>query len=349
MVLSKRPLLKELTGDDEIEALLSDDAQLSAMLEVERALAAAEADAGLISSTAAAAIADGIARFTPDWDELTAGMARDGVVVPALVRQLRDAIGEPHAMAVHRGATSQDIIDTALVVGLARIIPILLTRIDRLERTLQELSERFGGRSLMAYTRMQPALEFTVADKMRTWTEPLARHGRALATMRTELLVVQLGGPIGDRSSFNGRGEEVARSLARHLDLAPAPSWHSTRDPLIAFGSRLAMLTGSLGKVGADVGLLAFNKSVEIAGGGRSSAMSHKRNPVYAELLVALAHYTAGLAGTLHHAMVHENERSGAAWTLEWLTLPPLIAATGAALRSAQNLIDEVRFENPLS
>ncbi len=345
MVSCRRPLLKELAGDAEIEALLSDDAQLSAMLEVERALAAAEAEAGLITSAAAEAIAGAIARFTPDWDDLAAGMTRDGVIVPALVDQLRKAVGEPHSIDVHRGATSQDIVDTALVLALARIVPLLLARIGRIEEALDELSSRYGSKPLMAYTRMQPALEFTAADKIRTWSEPLSRHRHALAAMRPELLVIQLGGPVGDRSSFDGRGDEIARALARKLDLGIASSWHSMRDPIVSFGSRLALLSGSLGKLGADVGLLALGNTIKLAGGGRSSAMSQKQNPVYAELLVALAQHTAGLVGTLNRAMIHENERSGAAWALEWLTLPQLIESTSAALRMAQRLADTITFD----
>jgi 3-carboxy-cis,cis-muconate cycloisomerase len=339
-------LLSELAGDAKIEALLGDDAQLAAMLRFEVALAGAEADAGLISQTAERAIAAAVERFIPDWDALAAGMNRDGVVVPALVRQLRGTVGEPHAADLHRGATSQDVIDTALMLQLSKVVPILLDRIGRLEANLASLEDRYGPQPLMAYTRMQAAQPFTVADKLRTWREPLARHRLALSAMRGDLLVVQLGGPIGDRSSFEGKGEAVAKALAARLDLGLAAPWHSTRDRTVSFGSHLAAVAGSLGKFGADVALLAQSPvgAIEISDGGGSSSMEHKNNPVAAELLVALAHQAAGLAGTLNHAMVHENERSGAAWSLEWLTLPPLIVATGAGLRTAGRLLKTLSF-----
>jgi 3-carboxy-cis,cis-muconate cycloisomerase len=235
------------------------------------------------------------------------------------------------------------------MLQLAKIIPILLDRLLRLEQGFSALNDRYGTQKLMAHTRMQAAMPFTVADKIRTWAEPLARHRTALSSTRRELLVIQLGGPIGDRSSFEGKGDAIAEGLAARLDLGLATPWHSTRDPIVMFGARLAALAGSLGKFGADVALLAQTKIgvVKIEGAGTSSAMAHKANPVMAELLVALAHYAAGLCGTLSHAMIHENERSGAAWTLEWLVLSPLLVTTGASLLTAQRLVQSLSFSLP--
>jgi 3-carboxy-cis,cis-muconate cycloisomerase len=333
-------LLSALAGDPEIEALLSDEAQLQSMLVFERALAEAEADASLISSDAAAAISAGIDRLPLDWDDLAQGMAKDGVVVPALIRQLRVAVGEMHAGAAHLGATSQDVLDTALALQLSKIIPILTGRIAALVTALEAIASTSGTQMLMAHTRMQAAFSITVAEKVRTWLEPLERHRAALAAIRKDVLVIQLGGPVGDRSSFNGKGDEIARGLAQRLDLGLASPWHSTRDPIVAFGSLLSLLTGSIGKFGADVAILAQTEvgAVVLTDGGGSSAMPHKSNPVSAEVLVALARYNAGLTGTLHQALVHENERSGAAWTLEWLALPQMLITAGASLRLANQL-----------
>ena len=339
-------LLSSLAGDPEIEALLTDEAQLKAMLAFERALAEAEAEAGLIGEDAAAAIGAALEAFEPDWVELSAGMARDGVAVPELVRQVRARLDEEHRAAFHKGATSQDVIDTALVLQLAKAIPILETRIVGLQRQLEALGAEQGGQELMAHTRMQAALPSTVGEKLRTWSGPLARHLLALATARRSLLVIQLGGPVGDRASFGDKGERVARYLAQKLDLGLAPAWHATRDPIVAFGSLLSLVSGALGKIGADVALLAQSEvgAIKLSGGGGSSAMAHKSNPVRAEVLVSLARFNAGLAGTLHQALVHENERSGAAWTLEWLVLPQMLVTTGASLRLTGELLGQVWF-----
>ena len=168
----------------------------------------------------------------------------------------------------------------------------------------------------------------------------------AIASLRRSLLVIQLGGPVGDRASFGEHGNAIAAKMAQRLDLGLATPWQATRDPIIALGSLLTQITGVLGKLGVDVTLLAQNEiaAVRIEGGGGSSAMAHKSNPVNAEVLVALARYNAGLSGTLAQAQLHENERSGAAWTLEWLTLPPMLVNTGASLRLAQKLLDQLRI-----
>ncbi|WP_323014558.1 3-carboxy-cis,cis-muconate cycloisomerase, partial [Devosia sp.] len=327
-------LLASLCGDADIAAALSDAAQLKAMLAVEVALAEAGADCGWIDPEAAQAIALSAVNFTPDRADLAAGMARDGVVVPALVRQWREALPEPHRAALHKGATSQDIVDTALMVQLAGIFDIYDTRLAALFTQLDALDAEFGADPLMAHTRMQVALPTHWGAKFSSWRAPLQRHLRALAAMRPSLLVVQLGGPVGDRTSFAGHGEALAASLARRLDLGVAAPWHTERDPIAGLGNLLALITGTLGKLGMDIALLTQNEvaAARLSGGGGSSAMAHKSNPVNAEALVALSRYNAGLSGILQQAMVHEYERSGAAWTLEWLTLPPMLEATGASL-----------------
>ncbi len=339
-------LLSALVGDDSIAALLNDAAQLHAMLAVERTLAEASAEVGWIAADSAIAIGEVVAAFSPDWDKLKQGMARDGVVVPELLAQLRRRLPEDHREALHKGATSQDIIDTALMLQVGKALVLLEPRIGDILARLTVLSGRFGQQPLMAHTRMQAALPTRWGAKLDSWAEPLGRHLKSLERMRSEVLVLQLGGPVGDRSSFGGHGDALAAAMACRLDLGNAPPWHATRDSIVGLGGRLALLTGTLGKIGADIALLAQTEvhALTLADGGGSSAMAHKSNPVAAETLVALARYNAGLAGTLQQAMVHEYERSGAAWTLEWLTLPPMLETTGASLRLAIQLLDQIRI-----
>lgn len=339
-------LLSALCGDDEIETLLGDERQIGAMLSFERALAEASADCGFISEDAAAAIGVAIDGFAPDWAGLRAGMARDGVVVPALVKQLRGTIAEPHGAALHRGATSQDAIDTALMVQLADIFAVYEKRLSGLLDGFEVLAKAHGAMPLMAHTRMQVALPTTWGAKIASWSEPLGRHLRALAALRRSLLVVQLGGPVGDGGSFDGHAEAIRAGVAQRLGLGIATPWQTQRDPIMALGSVLTQISGSLGKIGADIALLTQNEvgAVRLEGGGGSSAMAHKSNPVNAEVLVALARYNAGLSGTLAQAQIHEYERSGAAWTLEWLTLPPMLVTTGASLRLGQAMLGQLRI-----
>jgi 3-carboxy-cis,cis-muconate cycloisomerase len=193
---------------------------------------------------------------------------------------------------------------------------------------------------------MQQALPFTVADKIDTWIEPLERHREALQNLAPRLLVIQLGGPVGTRSELKDHGDAVADAMAEILGLGLAPSWHSQRDRIGEFGAFLSLLAGTLGKIGQDIALMAQNEvgEVRLATGGGSSAMPHKSNPVPAEVLVTLARFNAGMLGTLHQALVHENERSGAAWTLEWMVLPQMVVSTAAALSRAQALVTGMSF-----
>ncbi|AVF05787.1 MULTISPECIES: 3-carboxy-cis,cis-muconate cycloisomerase [Devosia] len=339
-------LLSALTGDPEVEALLSDAAQLDAKLAFERALAEASAETGWISEAAATAIGQAIDGFEPDWSALAAGMAQDGVVVPALVKQLRAQLPEPHRAALHKGATSQDVTDTALMLQLARVFDVFESRLTALLDHFDALAKEHGQRELMAHTRMQVALPTTWDAKLASWSEPLRRQLQAITSLRRSLLVIQLGGPVGDRASFGEHGNAIAAKVAQRLDLGLATPWQATRDPIIALGSLLTQITGALGKLGVDVTLLAQNEiaAVRIEGGGGSSAMAHKSNPVNAEVLVALARFNAGLSGTLAQAQLHENERSGAAWTLEWLTLPSMLVNTGASLRLAGKLQQQLHL-----
>ncbi len=343
------PILGALVGDAEAAQCFSFEADLAAMLAFECALAEAQAALGLIPAEAVRRIVAVTRDFAPDAKRLADGAARDGVVAPALVAQLREAVGEPHAAFVHHGATSQDVIDTSLTIRLKSVCALMESRLAALIETLRRLAARDGTISLMARTRMQRALPMTAADKLRAWREPLERSLARLAALKPRLLVVQFGGPVGARGDLDGKGDAVAAELARRLDLADAPCWHAERDAIGEFAAWLSLVAGSLGKLGQDVALMAQNEvgEVRLTGGGGSSTMAHKSNPVSAESLVALARFSAGQLGTLHQALVHENERSGAAWTLEWLTLPPMVAATAAALRHAAAICEGLRFVEP--
>jgi len=340
------PILSALVGDDEVAAAFSVEADVKAMLAFEAALAEAEASVGLVPAEAAQRIASVCGSFSPDLAALAKGTARDGVVAPELVKLLRAAVGEPHAAEVHRGATSQDVIDTSLVLRLKTIVALFDGRLESLIASLHRLEADQGAVPLMGRTRMQRALPIRAADKLRAWREPLERHVDRLRALTPRLLVVQFGGAVGARGGLDGKGDRIATELARRLELKDGPCWHAERDSLSEFAAWLSLVSGALGKIGQDIALMAQNEigEIKLAEGGGSSAMPHKSNPVRAEVLVALARFNAGLLGTEHQALVHENERSGAAWTLEWLVLPQMAAATGAALRHAAALCEGLRF-----
>ncbi len=339
------PWLGALLGDAEGAAVFSADRELKAMLAVEAALAAAEAEIGLIPATAGAAIEAACARFSPDRAALAAATARDGVVVPELVRQLRAAVASPHGEQVHFGATSQDIVDTALVTRVKELVPVYATRLTAVQNALGALRAQQGDTTIQAVTRMQPARPMKAATRIAAWQAPVARADETLRAQAERSLVLQLGGPTGDRSSFGGKGDELAANLAARLSLAdPGAAWHAERSRLVEFGDWAARLTGGLGKMGADIALMALTGAVRLKAGGGSSSMPHKNNPVAAETLVALGRFAATQVAGLHQAMVHHTERSGAAWTLEWMVLPPLLVASLAALRHAESVAADIEF-----
>lgn len=337
------PILSGLLGDDETARHFSAAAEIEAMLAFERALAQAEADEGIIEGEAAAVVVAALNNFKPDMAALKAGVGQDGVVVPELVKQLRGAIGKPHDKAVHFGATSQDVIDTGLILRLKPVIAHLDAVLAEVIERLAVIEQRFGSRQLMGRTRMQAAIPITAADRVRSWREPLVRHRKRLDERRDELLVVQFGGAAGTLEKLGEKAAGVRAALAARLGLGDAPQWHSQRDRIADFANLLSLITGSLGKFGQDVALMAqAGGEVELKGGGGSSAMPHKQNPVAAEILVALARFNATQLSGMHQALVHEQERSGAAWTLEWLILPQMVAATAASLRQAQALSGQI-------
>ncbi|MGN6158308.1 MAG: 3-carboxy-cis,cis-muconate cycloisomerase [Devosia sp.] len=337
-------LLSGLLGDDEVSPFFSADSEIQHMLRFEEALALAEAQEGVVPSKMADGIVEQIQSFVPNYDAIRRATQRDGVIGVEFVRQLRDALGAPLDQYVHFGATSQDLVDSALVLRLRPVLHILEQRIVAIRDKFADLNQRFGERRVMGRTRMQDALPIAVREKLATWDGPLERHLARLAELRPRLMVLQFGGAAGTLDKLGDRAEQVCGRLAEALDLAPARSWHSQRDTIVELAGWLSQVAGSLGKAGADIGLMAQNRFGEVAleGGGGSSAMPHKHNPVGAEVLVALAHFNATQISGMHSALVHEQERSGAAWTLEWLILPQMVVATAASLRTALTLLSQI-------
>ncbi|MFD9898396.1 3-carboxy-cis,cis-muconate cycloisomerase [Mesorhizobium sp. NPDC059025] len=338
------PILGSLLGDEEIAAYFSVEAEMKAMLAFEAALASIEAKAGLIPGESAAAIIDAITTFEPDIDRLRIAISIDGVVVPELVRQLREAVGGKAASHVHFGATSQDVVDSVLMLRLKPVLAIIEQRFVIFLRALDSLEKRDGKRVLLAATRMQPAIPIPAGDRIESWHGPAERNLERLRAWMADGFALQFGGAAGTLDKLGDRASEVRSALAGELGLADRPQWHSQRDRIADLASVLSLISGSLGKFGQDISLMALaGDAIELAGGGGSSAMPHKQNPIYAEVLVTLARFNAAQLAGMHAALVHEQERSGAAWTLEWMLLPQMIVATATATRLATELTASIR------
>ena len=342
-------LFGPLLSDAELAELLDDRAQLRAMLAFEAALARAEGSVGVIPEAAAERIAAVADRLEVDPAALAEGTARDGIPVPALVAALRQAVGGDAANFVHWGATTQDVMDSGLVLRLRQVLNILETRLDALGDALAALAEAERATVMLARTRGQQATPTSFGLKVAGWLAPLQRHLDRLGELEARLGVLSFGGAAGNLSALGENGLAVEAALAEALDLpAPAMPWHSQRDSLVEFGNWLGLVAGSLGKLAGDVLLLCQNEVGELregGGGGGSSTLPQKSNPVRAEAVLSLTRHVCGLAGPLQQAAFHQHERDGVAWQIEWLVLPQMIVATGAALGHALALIESLEID----
>jgi len=298
-----------------------DEAWLRALLDVERALAKATG-AGLPDDA-----------FDPERFDLEAigrAAAGGGNPVIPLVEQL------PHG--AHAGATSQDILDTAMMLIAKRALGLLLSDASAARAGAEALAREHADTPMIGRTLLRQAEPTTFGRKAAAWASGIADAAGAVAALP---LPVQMGGPVGTRD------DGVAATVAQELGLAPSPPWQSNRVPVARLGAALGVLTGALGKVGRDVALLSADEVGEVREGapGGSSSMPHKRNPVASVALVACAIRTPGLVATLLTAMPGEHERAAGAWHSEWETLGDLLRLTGSAAAWARELLDGLEVD----
>ncbi|WP_020088103.1 3-carboxy-cis,cis-muconate cycloisomerase [Hyphomicrobium zavarzinii] len=344
--------LGKLLGDDEIERIVSSEADIGAILRFEAALATAQSIHAMIPVDAALAIGKACDEFDADATKLRDQTAIDGVVVPALVAQLKSCLSQDIQRFVHVGATSQDAIDTSLMLRLKQIALVYGRRLDDLLSQLAIVCGDHGHKPVMARTRMRDAKSITLKDRLVGWQQPLQRLRQQLGSLQDTGFLLQLGGPVGTFGTSDKNERNVASTLAELLHLClPERPWHTARWPVVEIANWMSTLTGCLGKLGQDVLIMSQDSisDVRLEGAGSSSSMPHKQNPVKGEVLVALADYNATLVGGMHRALMAENERSGSMWTLEWLILPEMTVATGCSLRTAVELLKDADLSRPAS
>jgi 3-carboxy-cis,cis-muconate cycloisomerase len=333
---------------DPLRAALSDRAWVAAMLEFEAALAAAEARAGLIPAEAAEAIAAACDAERYDPDELGRAGHLAGNPAAPLVRALTEAVDGDAARYVHRGATSQDVMDTASALVARRALGCLHEDLDAVAAAGAQLAEEHRRTPMAGRTLLQQALPITFGLKAASWLSALLDARRRLAAVP---LVVELGGAAGTLASLGADGVRVLGLLAEELGLEqPTVPWHTSRLRVAELGAALALAAGTLEKIALDVTLLAQTEVGEVAepaGGGRggSSTLPHKRNPVGSALAIACARRVRGEASILLGAMAQEHERSAGAWPAEWEALSGALAYTGGAAAALREALDglEVR------
>jgi 3-carboxy-cis,cis-muconate cycloisomerase len=329
---------------------LSDRAWLQAMLDFERALAAAEAELGLIPAEAADAIAAACRAELFDAERIAAEGRGSGNPAEPLVRALRAAVGGEAAGHVHHGATSQDVVDTAAMLVATRAIATVLADVASVTAVCAELADAHRETTMVARTLLQHAVPTTFGLKAATWLAGVL-EAQQLVLAAADRLAVQLGGAAGTLAALGDRGPDVVAAVAGDLGLAePALPWHTSRVRVAALGSALATVAGSLGKIALDVVLMAQTEVGEVAEPagerrGGSSTMPHKQNPVGSILTLACARRAQAAAGLLTGTLVGEHERAAGAWQSEWDGISSVLAAAGGAAASMAEVLAGLRVD----
>ncbi|MGW5330604.1 3-carboxy-cis,cis-muconate cycloisomerase [Streptomyces sp. NPDC004014] len=330
-------------------AATSDSAYLRALLDAETALTRAQAGLGLAPAAAAAAVTEAAdpARF--DVRSIAERARAGGNPVIPLVADLTKAAGEEHGPYVHRGATSQDIMDTAAMLVAARTLGPVLDDLGRTERALARLAAGHRDTPMPGRTLTQHAVPTTFGLKAAGWRS-LVLDARDRVRRVRDSLPAQLGGAAGTLAAFRAYGAVDAAALtstyAREVGLAaPALPWHTLRTPVADLAGCLAFAAGALGKLAADVLTLSRTETGELTegSGGGSSAMPHKANPVRSTLVAAAARRAPQLAATLYGSLAAEDERPAGAWHAEWEPLRDLLRLVGGAAAHAAVLAEELR------
>ncbi|WIM12118.1 3-carboxy-cis,cis-muconate cycloisomerase [Enhydrobacter sp.] len=321
----------------------SDAATLRHMLRFEAALARAVAQAGLIPKKFAGIVAAACDPALYDPEPLAEAARRTATLTVPVVKALTAEVAkrDPDAAGyVHWGATSQDVIDTAMVLQLGEALPPLLKEIEGIVAAFATLAKKHRATPMLGRTLLQPATPLALGQKIAGWASDLDRARRRLAESFAETQVLQFGGASGSLSALGGKAEAVMTALATDLELALAPApWFAQRVRLAAFAQDCTLVCGALGKAARDISLMMqveVGEASEPSGPDRggSSTMPHKRNPVGSTLVLAAANRAPHLAATIVSGMVQEHERALGGWQSEWPTLAALVETLGSSLQA---------------
>lgn len=341
-------LLSALDGDPAVDRAVDDTALIRAMLDVEVALARACAATGLVPAEAAAAVATAATGLAPDPDALGDRAAASGSPVIPVVQDLLAAVPDSARSAVHTGATSQDVLDTAFQLLAQRALGPILDRLGRAADHAAELAAAHRHTLTVARTLGQPAAPTTFGLRAAGWLAGLDASAGQLHDVRATRLAVQLGGAAGTMAAYGTAGPQVAARLAAELGLTdPGLPWHTERSRVHRLGSTLGTTVAACGKIGTDVILLSQGEVGEVAetDAGGSSAMPHKRNPARSILVVAAARRAPGLVATLLSSGSPELERATGSWHAEWPVLRDLLRLAGGAAGRTATVLAGLRVD----
>lgn len=342
------PLLDPLFTTDAMRHVFSDRHRLQRMLDFEAALARALVAIGMAPRDTGAAIESKCRAESFDMEPLARAMALSGNVAIPMVKALTELVAKSDARAanfVHWGATSQDAIDTGLVLQLREALDLIDADLAHLSASLSRLAAEHKATLVAGRTWLQQGPPVTFGLKAAGWLAAIERHRERLEHARKQVLVLQFGGAVGTLAALGDRGLQIAAALARDLKLdLPELPWHAHRDRLAEVAAGLGLLVGSLGKIGRDISLMSqteIDEVVEPSGPGRggSSTMPHKRNPVSSAVILAAALRVPALVSVILTSMVQEHERGLGGWHAEWETLPEIFRLAAGALAHTKEIV----------
>ncbi|MES2264851.1 MAG: adenylosuccinate lyase family protein [Pseudomonadota bacterium] len=337
-------LFRDSFGTAGMRQVFDDRTLIGKYVEVEVALARAEARCGVIPAAAADEIAARCSVDALDFDLLRHETEIVGYPILPLVHQLAKMCGESGGF-VHWGATTQDIMDTAVVLQVRDALAIVEADIGEVRAILAGLARRYRDTPMAGRTHLQQALPVTFGYKVGVWLSMLDRHEERLDQLRPRVLVGQFAGAAGTLASLGDKGFDVQAALMDELNLAvPVATWHVARDGLAETVNLLGMLTASLAKIAYDVMLMASTEFGElyepfVKGRGASSTMPQKRNPISSELIFAASKAVRQHAGLMLDAMVQDFERATGPWHAEWIAIPESFILTAGALFQAKFML----------
>jgi 3-carboxy-cis,cis-muconate cycloisomerase len=338
-------LLGPLFATEAMRAAFSDEARLQAMLRMEAALARAEAAEGLAPEELAPAI-DALPVEDFDMSALGRATALAGVPVIPFVKAVQAGLPVDLERAFHKGATTQDVVDTALVLQMREALTLVEGDLLAIIEGLMRLASEHRATPCVGRTYGQHAAPITFGFKTAVWLTGIADVAGQLPSLRERVLVASLGGPVGTLAGLGAKGPAVAKAFARELGLRSTPiTWHTLRARTVEAGTWLAALIGALAKMATDIAHLTSTEVQEVAephvpGRGGSSAMPHKRNPVSSTVILAAQAAAKGHVVTLLDAMAAAHERPAGLWHAEWHALPSLFGLASGALREARSLAE---------
>jgi 3-carboxy-cis,cis-muconate cycloisomerase len=333
------------------DELFSETETLSRYIRVEVALARVQAELGLIPKDAARAIAKHALVENIDRERFREDFARVGFPIVGLVRQLAEIVPDDLGQYAHWGATTQDIMDTGLVLALREVGCWIDEALRSIIDDIAGIAKEHRTTLTIGRSQLQQAVPITFGYKAAGWLESLQRHQQRLDELRPRLLQVQFGGAVGTLAALHPDGPDVRGELAKELDLGdPVISWHTHRDSLCEFITFLGLLTGSLAKIATDIMLLAQTEVGEVRepaarGRGISSTMPHKRNPVLSQQAIVAARMVRQLAASMLEVMVQDHERGSATWQAEWTLVPNATSHAICVLERMQELVAGLEIE----